>query len=75
MTEIPFHATPMGRRYYEATLPSLVGELARINATLVDLVEVLDRNGKPRWERQASVLEDAPEEHGSHGASSLNPNP
>jgi hypothetical protein len=39
MTDVPFHLTVMGRRFYEHTLPALVAELARINASLAELAE------------------------------------
>lgn len=53
MNEIPLHATPIGRRFYEQTLPELVTELGRINATLAELIEVIAKataaksEGKP----------------------------
>lgn len=31
MTEIPFHATRMGRTYYEHTVPEIVRQLQRLN--------------------------------------------
>jgi hypothetical protein len=41
MTDVPFHLTVMGRRFYDHTLPALVAELARINASLAELAEAL----------------------------------
>ena len=43
MSDINFFRTVMGQRFYEATMPSLVRELARLNGNLEKLVEVLDR--------------------------------
>lgn len=43
MSEIPFHSTVAGRRFYEHTMPRLVEELARINASLAAVVIALDR--------------------------------
>lgn len=34
MTDIPFYATVMGRRFYEATMPALVEAIDRLNASL-----------------------------------------
>lgn len=50
MNDIPFHATIMGRRFYEATMPDLVRELARLNKNLerlLALVEPPDGAGAP----------------------------
>ncbi len=38
MSGIPFHQTPMGRRFYESTMPELVRELARLNKNLERLI-------------------------------------
>ena len=43
MSETPFFRTIMGHRFIEATVPSLVRELERLNTNLEKLVEVLDR--------------------------------
>ena len=45
MTEIPFHATPMGARYFESTVPALVRELQRLNANLERLADLQVRVG------------------------------
>jgi len=37
MTE--FFETRMGHKFYDVTMPALVGELARLNALLAQLVE------------------------------------
>ena len=34
MTDVPFHLTLMGRRYYEATLPALVAAIERLNENI-----------------------------------------
>ena len=34
MTDIPFHSTRMGHRYFEHTLPELVSQLERLNKNL-----------------------------------------
>ncbi|QRK08530.1 hypothetical protein F0U61_40860 [Archangium violaceum] len=45
-SEIPFHATRMGYRYYESTLPALVRQLTRLNDNLERLLALAER-GKP----------------------------
>ena len=45
MSEIPFHRTRMGQRYYEVSIPALVQELTRLNGILERLV---DRDGPGR---------------------------
>lgn len=42
MSETPFYATVMGRRFYEGTVPKLVEELALLNRNLTRLVDALD---------------------------------
>ena len=44
MSDVPFHATRMGQRYYERTLPELVRQLERLNEVLEKMVEA--RGGK-----------------------------
>jgi hypothetical protein len=39
---IPFHATIMGRRFYETTMPDLVRELAGLNKNLERLIAVVE---------------------------------
>lgn len=34
MSDVPFYRTLMGQRFYEATVPSLVRELGRLNQNL-----------------------------------------
>lgn len=45
MTEVPFHATRMGRQFYEHTLPELVRQLQRLNEVLGRLAEALEMRG------------------------------
>ena len=42
MTEVPFHATRMGRSYYEHTLPELVRQVARLNGLLEQFADALE---------------------------------
>ena len=42
-----FFRTPMGQRFYEATMPSLVRELARLNQNLERLLAIVERDAKP----------------------------
>ena len=39
-----FFRTQMGHRFYESTMPSLVRELARLNANLERLLAVVERD-------------------------------
>lgn len=41
MSDIDFHRTIMGRRYYESTLPELVKQVARLADVLERIVERL----------------------------------
>lgn len=41
MTDIPFHATVQGRRFFEGTLPRLVEQLEKLNANLAELVKTM----------------------------------
>ena len=43
MSDVPFYRTQMGRRFYEATAPSLVRELTRLNDNLERLVALAAR--------------------------------
>lgn len=40
---IEFFRTPMGQRFFEATMPSLVRELARLNQNLERLVALAEK--------------------------------
>ena len=42
MSEPKFFQTRVGRQFYEATMPNLVRQLARLNELLEQLVERLD---------------------------------
>ena len=42
MSEPQFFQTRMGKQFYEATMPNLVKQLARLNELLERLVERLD---------------------------------
>ena len=46
MSEVPFHLTLMGRRFYEATMPALVEALEELNRNL----ERLSTTGGQRGE-------------------------
>lgn len=37
MSDVPFHLTVMGRRFYEATMPALVEAIERLNEHLARL--------------------------------------
>ncbi len=41
MGGIPFHATPMGRTFYEQTMPELVRQVTRLNDLLDHLADRL----------------------------------
>jgi hypothetical protein len=41
MSDVPFHTTRMGQRFYEATLPALVREVELLNENLERLVEAV----------------------------------
>lgn len=41
MSDIDFHRTVMGHRFYESTMPELVRQLTRLNSLLERLVEKL----------------------------------
>lgn len=45
-----FFRTPMGQRFYEGTMPSLVRELARLNQNLERLLTVVEHDAKPAAE-------------------------
>ena len=38
-----FYRTPMGRKFFDATMPKIAEELARLNANVAALVEELRR--------------------------------
>ena len=41
--DIPFYRTQMGHRFYDATMPTLVRELARLNSNLERLLVSFER--------------------------------
>jgi hypothetical protein len=43
MSDIPFHLTRMGHRFFEATVPALVTELQRLNENLERLVAAIEK--------------------------------
>ena len=47
MSDIPFFRTQMGHRFYEATMPTMVRELAKLNENLERLLVVLERKAEP----------------------------
>lgn len=48
MSEIPFHATVMGRRFYEHTMPELVRQVAQLNEHLERLVNAAEASPNPK---------------------------
>ena len=44
MTDIPFHVTRMGQRYYEHTLPELVRQLERLNENLERFLDTKEKH-------------------------------
>jgi hypothetical protein len=40
MSDVPFHLTRMGMRFYESTVPALVRELQRLNENLERLADL-----------------------------------
>jgi len=52
-----FFRTPMGQRFYESTMPSLVRELARLNQNLERLLAVVEPDQKPAASADAKPVE------------------
>ena len=48
MSDVPFHRTQMGHRFYDHTVPELARNLARVADLLERLVVTLERNGEAR---------------------------
>jgi len=46
MSEVPFHATRMGRTYYERDVPELIRQLKRIGDGVERLVELNETTSK-----------------------------
>jgi len=42
MSDLPFHLTVQGKRFFEGTLPALIAELARLNELLARVVAELE---------------------------------
>ena len=42
MSDIPFHLTVQGKRFFEGTLPALIAELARLNELLAKVVAEIE---------------------------------
>lgn len=49
--DVPFHATRMGQRYYERTLPELVRQITRLVDVVEKLVEEQHSPRNPEAER------------------------
>ncbi|MCC6644562.1 MAG: hypothetical protein IT374_03195 [Polyangiaceae bacterium] len=47
MSDVPFHRTQMGHRFYEHTVPELARNLGRVADLLEKLVVALDRAAPP----------------------------
>jgi hypothetical protein len=56
--DIPFYRTQMGHRFYEATMPTLVRELARLNENLERLLVAVEP--KPAAEAPVQPKAEAP---------------
>lgn len=50
-----FFRTPMGQRFYESTMPSLVRELARLNTNVERLLAVIERDAEKPAEGQSAT--------------------
>ena len=46
MNDIPFHQTPMGRDFFDRTMPELVKQLARIADLLETIAERRNQDGR-----------------------------
>ena len=54
MTDIPFHLSVSGRRFYEHYVPKLVEQLERIADSLDKLVEAEESKPKPKSKQEKS---------------------
>lgn len=45
MSEVPFHSTRMGQRFFEHTMPELVAQLARLNENLERVIGTRAESG------------------------------
>lgn len=50
MSDVPFHRTPIGHRFYDVTVPALVREVGRHNDNLERFCAVLE--GEPERGRE-----------------------
>ena len=50
MSDIPFHTTIMGRRFYERDVPALVEQLRALNANLDKIAALIERRETERPE-------------------------
>jgi hypothetical protein len=46
MSDIPFHQTPMGRDFFDRTMPELAKQLARIAELPQKIAERTDQDGR-----------------------------
>lgn len=46
MSDIPFHLTVQGKRFFEGTMPRLVEELARMNELLARIAARIEEKRK-----------------------------
>lgn len=60
MSDVQFHQTRMGQRFYESTMPDLVRELTRLNGNIERLLAVVE--GDAKVETEAPVAGALPEE-------------
>ena len=47
MSDVPFHLTRAGARFYEHTLPELVRQVSRLAAAVERLADLHERAGNP----------------------------
>lgn len=52
MSDVPFHLTRMGMRFYESTVPALVRELQRLNENLERLADLRVQAGSQSQPQQ-----------------------
>ncbi len=61
MSDVPFHLTRMGARFYEHTVPELVRQLEWLNGNLERLVEVRGADGDPEPKDVQKPTQNPPE--------------
>jgi hypothetical protein len=47
VTDVPFHLTVMGRRFYETTMPALVEAIERLNTNIARVTDALAARTPP----------------------------